>query len=158
METHTYSVRMRENADQNNSEYRHFLLSAWLSLSLSLSLSLRSRLNIFSWLIHICKIKCIKTFKIMIHYNKCHSIFNIYSTHAKERIRNSTASSSFIRNLFTDLFFSTHELTGDHKFRESRYIIYTYKLNTYKLNNWFNLRLVLMDKQIYHINWIKLQW
>ena len=34
-----------------------------------------------------------------------------------------------ISNLFIDLLFSTYELTGDHKFRERRYIIYTYKSN-----------------------------
>ena len=48
--------------------------------------SLKPRLNIFTWLIlkNIWKIRCIKTFKMMIHYNKYHSIFNIYSTYAKE--------------------------------------------------------------------------
>ena len=59
--------------------------------------SLISRLNIFSWLIHknIWKIKCIKTSKKMIRYNKYHSIFNIYSTNVKERIIHSTVSASF---------------------------------------------------------------
>ena len=98
------------------------------------------------WLSHrnIWKIKCFKTFKTMIHYNKYHSIFNIYSTHSKERIIHSTIAISFffillLRNLCTDLLFSTYKLTGDHKCRERRYISYTYKLNTYKLNNCLNL-------------------
>ena len=79
----------------------------------------------------------------MIHYNKYHSIFKISLTNAKERIIHSTVSLILlIRTLFTDLLFSTYELTGDHKFRN---IIYTYQLNTNKLNK---LRLVLIDKQI----------
>ena len=106
------------------------------------SLTLRSRLNIFSWLIHrnIWMLNVIKTFKKMIHYNKYHSIFNIYSRHKKERIiPPSLLHSTNKKFVFYRSLFSTCELTGDHKFRERRYIIYTYKLNTYKLNNWLNL-------------------
>ena len=108
----------------------------------SLSLSLRSRLNTFNWLIHrnIWQIKYIKTLKIIINYNKYHSIFSIYSTQAKERIRCSTVSPSFANKEFVyNLLFSTYELIDDHRFRERRYIIYTCKLSTYKLNNWLNL-------------------
>ena len=127
---------------------RWFLLQIWSKFSnvshtrLSLSLSLRSRLNTYNWLIHrnIWQIKYIKTLKIIINYNKYHSIFSIYSTQAKERIRCSTVSPSFANKEFVyNLLFSTYELIDDHRFRERRYIIYTCKLSTYKLNNWLNL-------------------
>ena len=127
---------------------RWFLLQIWSKFSnvshtrLSLSLSLRSRLNTYNWLIHrnIWQIKYIKTLKIIINYNKYHSIFSIYSTQAKERIRHSTVSPSFANREFVyNLLFSTYKLIDDHRFRERRYIIYTCKLSTYKLNNWLNL-------------------
>ena len=65
--------------------------------------------------------------------------FNLqYLFNARERTHHTLHRLSFIlpiRNLFTDLSFSMYELTGDHAFRERRYIIYIHKLNTYKLNN-----------------------
>ena len=44
-----------------------------------------------------------------------------YLFNAHERMHHTLHRFSFIlliRNLFTDLLFSTYELTGDHKFRE----------------------------------------
>ena len=65
-----------------------------------------------------------------------------YLFNARERTHDTLHHLFFIlliRNFFTDILFSTYELTSDLKFRQRRYIIHIYKLNTYKLNNWLNL-------------------
>ena len=64
--------------------------------------------------------------------------FNLqYLYNASERTYHNTPPSLLnllIRNFSPGFLFSTYELTGDHKFRERRYIN-TYKLNICKLNN-----------------------